>query len=75
MSNTKEESVELVKKSGDMEIFKKRSGRFGVKNAKGKWINGDDKVACLKAEGLITVAAAKKVEEPAAEETTEEAAE
>lgn len=67
--------MELVKKADNLSIYKKRSGRYGVKNAQGKWINGDEKVACLKKEGLITVSEPKKVEEPAAEESTEEAAE
>lgn len=77
--------MEVVKQSKDFTIIKKRNGRYGVKNSKGKWINKEEKVTILLAEGLIKAAAPKKVEEPveeeapaaeaAAEETTEEAAE
>jgi hypothetical protein len=64
--------MEVVKQVKDLTIVKKRSGRFGVKNAKGKWINAEDKVKVLLAEGLITAPAPKKVEEaPAAEESAE----
>ena len=75
--------MEVVKQTKEYSVIKKKSGRFGVKNAKGKWINGEDKVKVLLAEGLIKVAVAKKVEEPVAEEapaaeaeaTTEDTAE
>jgi hypothetical protein len=39
--------METVKETKDFKIFKKRNGRFGVKNDKGKWINGEDKVKIL----------------------------
>ncbi len=66
--------MEKVKATKDFKIFKKRNGRFGVKNEKGKWINGEDKVKILSAEGLIKVSIPKKVEEPPAEEAPVEAA-
>jgi ribosomal protein L22 len=71
--------MEVVKQTKEYSVIKKRSGRFGVKNTQGKWLNGEDKVKVLLAEGLIKVAVAKKVEEvleeaaPEAEVKTEEA--
>ena len=58
--------MELVKSSSDFTIYKKRNGRYGVKNSAGKWVNGDEKVKILLGEGLIKVAAPKeKPAEPA----------
>lgn len=70
--------MEVVKQTKEHTIIKKRNGRYGVKNAQGKWINKEDKVKVLLGEGLIKVAEPKKEEpvaEEAAEETTEETAE
>jgi hypothetical protein len=77
--------MEVVKQTKEFTVVKKRSGRYGVKNAQNKWINGDEKVKILLGEGLIKAAApAPKEEAPAeeapaeeaaAEETTEEASE
>lgn len=67
--------METVKTTKDFKIFKKRNGRYGVKDAKGKWMNGEEKVKVLTSEGLIKVSVAKKKEEPAAEEATEAPAE
>lgn len=55
--------MEVVKKTKENIIVKKRSGRYGVMDAKGKWINKEEKVKVLKAAGLIKVAEAKKKEE------------
>ena len=66
--------METVKATKEFKIFKKRNGRYGVKNDKGKWINGDDKVKILSSEGLIKVDIPKKVEEPPAEEPATDAA-
>ncbi len=60
--------MELVKKTDKGTIYKKSNGRYGVKNAQKKWINGEEKTNVLLAEGLITVAAPKAKEEPATEE-------
>ena len=65
--------METVKATKEFKIFKKRNGRDGVKNDKGKWINGDEKVKILSAEGLIKVSIPKKKEEPPAEEAPVEA--
>ena len=70
--------MEVVKSSKENTIYKKKSGRFGVKGSNKKWINGDEKVKILLAAGLVKAPAPKKVEEPVAEEApaaTEEAAE
>ncbi len=75
--------MEVVKQTKEFTIVKKRNGRYGVKDAKGKWINKDEKVKVLLGEGLIKAAMPKKeepvqeeaAEETAAEETTEEATE
>ncbi|MFG1501458.1 hypothetical protein ABMA70_14715 [Halobacteriovorax sp. XZX-3] len=64
--------MEVVKKVGEYTIVKKRSGRFAVKAANGKFVNKEEKVKILLDAGLIT-APAVKVEEPAVEETQEEA--
>lgn len=66
--------METVKATKEFKIFKKRNGRYSVKNDKGKWINGEEKVKILSAEGLIKVSIPKKVEEPPAEEAPDEAA-
>ena len=56
-------------------VFKKRSGRYAVQGADGKWILGDDKVKILVKEGLLKVAVPKKKEEAPAEAAAEPAAE
>ena len=48
--------MEVVKQTDEYTVIKKRSGRFGVKNTSGKWINGEEKVKILIAEGLIKAA-------------------
>ncbi len=65
--------MEEVKSTADYKVFKKRSGRFGVKSAKGTWINGKEKVEILNKEGFIKATPPKK-EAPVVEEKTEEAA-
>lgn len=65
--------METVKATKEFKILKKKNGRFGVKNAKGQWINGEEKVKILTQEGLIKVSVPKKVEAPAAEEVATEA--
>lgn len=70
--------METVKATKEFKIVKKRNGRYGIKNPKGQWVNGEEKVKILTNEELIKVSVAKKVEEPApeaaeTETTTEEA--
>lgn len=64
--------MEVVKETKDYTIFKKRSGRYGVRRKNGAWVNGSDKVEILVGEGLVKAAVPKK-EEPAAEAPAEEA--
>ncbi len=46
--------MEQVKTTGTHLIYKKKSGRYAVKDGSSKqWVNGDDKAAILLAEGLI----------------------
>lgn len=67
--------METVKKTAEYEIIKKRSGRYGVRDARRKWITGDDKVKILLAEKLIKAPPPKeKPPEPAAEKPAAKAA-
>lgn len=68
--------MEIVKKTKSYTVIKKRSGRFGVLGANGKWINGNDKIKILLEEGLIKVPAPKAPEanDDAGSEETQEAA-
>lgn len=54
--------MEIVKKTKSYTVIKKRSGRFGILGANGKWINGNDKIKILLDEGLIKVPAPKAPE-------------
>jgi hypothetical protein len=65
--------MKAVKKSSEYTVYQKRSGRYAVKGANAKWVNGDDKVKILVAEGLIEAPKAKEPE-PAEGEGGEEAA-
>ena len=56
--------METVKKTDEYEIVKKRSGRYGVRDANRKWVSGDEKVKILLAEKLITAPEPKKAPEP-----------
>lgn len=60
--------MEVVKQTDEYTVIKKRSGRFGVKNTSAKWINGEEKVKILIAEGFIKAAlpAEKSTEEASA---------
>jgi hypothetical protein len=62
--------MEVVKKTDAYTVVKKKSGRFGVKNAKGNWINAEEKVKILTSEKLITLPKAKPA--APAEETSAE---
>ena len=74
--------MEIVKKTDEYEIVKKRSGRYGVRTADRKWVNGEEKVKILLAEKLIKAPEPKAPEpeesaeasEAATEEGSEEAA-
>ncbi len=64
--------MDIVKKTDKYTVIKKSSGRFGVKNPSGKWINGQEKVNILLAESFIKIpkAKAKPVESTTTEEET-----
>ena len=71
--------MEKVKQTKEYAIYKKRSERFAVKDANGKWINGDEKTKILLSEKLIKAPvpkpkeeAAPKADESASEETVAE---
>ena len=66
--------MEVVKKTENYIIIKKRSGRYGVKNTSGKWINGDEKIKILSEAGLVKAAAVKPTEEATTEESDKVAA-
>lgn len=65
--------MELVKTTKENKIYKKRSGRYGVKTLRGVWVNGEAKAKILAAEGLVK--ATFKKAEPAEEAPAESAAE
>ncbi len=69
---TTEKIMELVKKLDTGAIYKKRNGKYGIKNKQNKWVNGDEKVKILLAEGLIKAPVPKAKEEPVEEAPAEE---
>ena len=63
------------KKNPEYKLIEKRSKRWAVLGKDGKYINGEEKIKILVAEGKIKVKLPKKkVEEPVEEVATEEAA-
>jgi len=67
-------ALKLIKKTDTHRIYQRGDERYAVTTADRKPVNGDEKVAVLAAEGLITVPAPKPVEAPA-EDAAEAAAE
>lgn len=78
--------MEIVKRTSEYTIVKKRNGRYGVQAKGRQWVNADEKVKILMEAGLIKTPEAKPAEpeaepeaepvvEAAAEETVEEAVE
>lgn len=65
--------METVKKTSDYQVVKKRSGRFGVLDRKKNWIKGEQKVAILEKEGLVTLPK-KAAPAPESAESEEETA-
>ncbi|MBT8138270.1 MAG: hypothetical protein KJP25_00760 [Gammaproteobacteria bacterium] len=66
--------MKIVKRSAEYTIYQKRNQRYGVKGADKKWVNGDDKVKVLLAEGLVKAPTPKAPEpEPAPEADAGEA--
>ncbi len=58
--------MEIIKKTNEYSIVKKRSGRFGVRSKNRTWVGGDDKLKILVDEGMIKLPKAKP--KPAATE-------
>jgi hypothetical protein len=59
-------ATKTAKKTKDsVKIIKKRNGRWSVKGANGKFINGEEKVKVLAAKGLVKLL--KKKDAAAAE--------
>ena len=67
--------MELIKKTDNYTIYKKKSGRYAVKNKEKKYLSDKEKVEILLGEKLIKLSPRKKPEEAApAEEPAAEAA-
>ena len=64
--------MELIKKTDNYTIYKKKSGRYAVKNKEKKYLSDKEKVEILLEEKLIKLSPRKKPEEPAAEEPAAE---
>ena len=62
--------MKQAKKTAEYTIFKRRDGRYAVKGANSKWVNGDEKVSILQKEGLAKKPEPKKAEEPAKDESS-----
>ncbi|KGE03649.1 hypothetical protein [Pseudohaliea rubra] len=60
--------MKLIKKTAEYRIYQRRDERYAVESAHGKPVNGDEKVAILLAEGLVTAPAVKQPEPEAAAE-------
>lgn len=58
-------SAKKVKEA--FKLIKKRNGRWSVKGANGKFINGEEKVKVLVSKGLVKVLKKKEGTAPAAE--------
>ena len=57
--------MELVKKTDNYTIYKKRSGRYAVQNKDKKYLTEKEKVEILLAEKLIKISPSKKPVEEA----------
>lgn len=64
--------MKATKKTAEYTIYQKRNNRYAVKGANSKWLNGEDKVKILLAEGLIKLTAAAPKEETTAEDAAVE---
>ena len=61
--------MKLVKKTAEYAIFERNDKRYAIRGNGKKWINGEEKVAILTAEGLLKKPEPKPA--PVAEETAE----
>ncbi len=58
--------MKKLKTTSDHTIYEKRTGRYAVKDKRKRWVQGDDKVAVLRAEGLLKTPEPKAAPEPEA---------
>jgi hypothetical protein len=68
--------MKVAKKTAEYTVLKRTDGRFAVQSTNNTFINGEEKVKILLAEGFLTAPAPKAVEEaaPAEAEASETAA-
>ena len=59
--------MKLAKKAAEYTVLKRRDGRYAVQGKNGKFINAEEKVKILIAEGLVTAPEPKAKEEPVAD--------
>ena len=55
-------------RKGEYFVYTKRSGRFAVRSAAGKWVTGADKLKILQNEGLVKPQTPSKKKAAPAEE-------
>jgi hypothetical protein len=61
--------MKVAKKTAEYTVLKRTDGRFAVQSANNTFINGEEKVKILLAEGFLTAPAPKAAEEEAPAET------
>ena len=66
--------MKVILRTKQHTVYEKQSGRFAVKDAEKNWVNGDDKVAVLLAEGLVKTAPPAVAEAPVEQAPVEETA-
>jgi hypothetical protein len=66
MTGVRQMATKTAKKTKEaVKLVKKRNGRWSVKGANGKYINGEEKVKVLAAKGLVKVLKKKEGAAPA----------
>jgi hypothetical protein len=64
MSFAQEIFMQIVARTNDYTIYKKRNQRYAVRNKERQWVRGDDKVAVLLAHNLVVAPVPKGPEQP-----------
>lgn len=67
--------MKTAKKTAEYTIFSRKDGRYAVKNAAKQWVNGEEKVAILQKEKLLSAPKAKPKAQEEAPEAEQQAAE
>ena len=67
--------MEVVARTDEYTIYRKRNDRYAIRNRQRQWVRGDDKVAILLERGLIKAPPPKAPEPEAAPEAEAAAAE